>query len=246
MSASPKPKPLRDVRYFEAAEPPRLGKSMPGYPSELYSFPTAAVALGQRVGMKCRELGISIGQADHLYVCFSPSKSAGSVELTEYAVEPWHRFVLCGLSSDFNMLTEEVKLAMVTEATFNALHLLAPDAASEVDSLRQMIDSEGEALRVKIKCKETKKYFIRVEQNVPVRPRHAEVFVHVTNLQKQLSKEAKVAEVRVYDEAPSLVDRIAITGDKLTIHPRKSFRASVIADDYAVPIQLDLAELGVA
>lgn len=246
MPASPKPKKLHDIRYFESVEPPRLGKSMPGYASDLYSFPMGAVALGHRIGMKANELGISIGQADHLYVCFTPSTPDGSVETTEYAVEPWHRFVVCGLSPNFNSLTEEGKLAKVTDATFKALHLLAPEAGTPIESLREAVESEGEGLRVKIKCKETKKFLIRVEQTVPGHPRHAEVFVHVTNLQKQLSKEAKVAEVRFYDEARSLVDRIAIKADKLTIHPRKSFRASLITTDYDIPVQLDLTELGVA
>lgn len=246
MFASSKPKPLRDVRYFESDEPPRPGESMPGYTSELYSFPKGAVALGQRIGMKCEELGISIGRADHLYVCVTPSLPATTIELSEYTREPWHRFVVCGLSYDFNTLTDERRLEAVTDLTFKALHLLVPDATAALDSLSQMIKSEGEALRVQIKYKETQKLLIHVEQNVAVHPRHTEIFVRVTNRQKQLTKETKVAEVRFYDEASSLVDRISITNNLLTIHPRKSFRASLITANHHVPIQLDLAELGVA
>lgn len=70
---------------------------MPGYASKLYAFPRACVALGQRVGMKCEELGISIGRADHLYLCFTPSLPEGAVRTTDYAVEPWHRFALYGI-----------------------------------------------------------------------------------------------------------------------------------------------------
>lgn len=246
MPAPQKPKPLRDVRYFESLESLSLGQSMPGYASELYSFPNEAVALGWRIGMKCEELGVSIGQADHLYVCFTPALPVATVELTEFTREPWHRFVACGLPLDFNALTNEEKVDALTALTFKALHLLAPDATALLNSLIQAIRSEGEALRVKIKCKETKEFFVRVEQNVPARPRHAEVFVHVTNKIRQISTERKVAELRFYDDASSLVDRIVISGSQLTIHPRKSFRASLITTNYNVPIQLDLAEIGVA
>ena len=234
-------KPLRDIRYFESIDPPQLDQSMPSYASKLYSFPRACVALGQRVGMKCEELGISIGHADHLYLCFTPSLPDGAT--TEYATERWHRFVLYGMDLAFNSLPDERKLAAVTEATFSALHRLASTEAPALEVLRHSIESEGEALRVCLKVKATKQYRVRVEQTVPVHPQLAEVFVEVTNLRTQHSKTVKVAEVKFYDDAPSLVDRIAIVDHKLTIHPRKSFRASLITADYQVPIQLGLAEL---
>lgn len=246
MPAHPKLKPLRDVRYFESVEPLGLNQSMPGYVSELYAFPNEAVALGWRIGLKCEELGISIGQADHLYVCFTPSLPVATVELTEFSREPWHRFVVCGLSPDFNGLTTERKVDAVTDLTFKALHLLAPEATAELNVLIQAIRSEGEALRVKLKGKETKKFLVRVEQTVPALPRHAEIFVHITNKERQHSAERKVAEVRFYDDAPCLIDRIAILNNQLTIHPRKSFRASLTTSNYPVPFQLDLAELGIA
>lgn len=246
MFVSPKPKPLRDVRYFESVEPLRLGQSMPDYASELYAVPTEAVAVGRRIAMKCEELGISIGRADHLYVCFTPSLPDTTIDLTQYTRDPWHRFVVCGLSYDFNTLTDEKRREAVTDLTFKALHLLAPNATTALDSLSHMIKSEGESLRVQMKCKETKDFLIHVEQNIAAAPRYSEIFVRVTNRQKKLTKEMKVAQVRFYDEASSLVDRISIKNNHLTIHPRKSFRASLITADYHVPIQVDLTELGVS
>ena len=245
MRSPPKtPKPLRDIRYLESIDPPQLEHPMPGYASKLYDFPRACVALGQRVGMKCEELGMSIGHADHLYLCFTPSLPDGEVRVTEYATEHWHRFVLCGMDLVvFNSLPDERKVAAVTEATFSALHMLAPTEAPALEVLRHSVESEGEALRVCLKVKATKQYRVRVEQTVPVHPQPAEVFVEVTNLKTQRSKMVRVAEVKFYDDAPSLVDRIAIIDHKLTIHPRKSFRASLIAADYQVPIQLGLADL---
>lgn len=238
-----KPKPLRDIRYFENNVAPQRTEPMPGYASKLYDFPRACIALGQRVGMKCEELGVSIGRADHLYLCLTPSLPEGTVETTEYAMESWHRFALYGMDLAFNALSEEKKLAKVTEATFATLRVLAADQERVLEMLRHSVESQGEALRVCLKVKATKQYHVRVEQTVPVHPQPAEVFVEVTHLKTQRSKSVKVAEVAHYDDAPSLVDRIAIIGDELTVHPRKSFRASLVTKDYQVPIQLSLAGL---
>jgi uncharacterized protein YqiB (DUF1249 family) len=240
-----KQKPLRDVRYFECAERPVVGGAFPNYTSDIYQLPKEAIALGQRIGMKCEELEISIGHADHLYVCFSPALPPGAIELTHYAVEPWHRFVVCGLPTSFNHHTLEQKMQEVTTATFAALSMLIPASNEQLQSLKNAVDSAGASLRITIREKSTKKFHVRVEQIVPVHPNPTEVYVSVTNLLTQVRKESKVAEVKLYDEAPSLVDRIAISGDTLKIRPRKSFRANLITERYTVPIQLNLRELGV-
>jgi hypothetical protein len=241
--APKKPKPLRDIRYFESSDAPAFGKSMPAYASDLFSLPKEAVALGQRVGRKCEELGISIGSADHLYLCFTPSIPEGEIAQASYAIEPWHRFMLYGLRSQFNELSSTEKLAKVVEATFGALALLSPASAAVLGLLRGSVESLGEDLRVRIRHKETKHYEVCVEQTVPVHPRPATIFVRATNLKTQRSNETKVGEVRFHDEAPSLVDRLVISKNMLTIHPRKSFRAALVAAPYSVPFQVDLGEL---
>lgn len=250
-AATPKPKPLRDIRYFESLERPSFGQPMPGYAGKLFQFPKSITALGQRIGMKCEELGLSIGRADHLYLCFTPALADDAFAPTDYAIETWHRYALHGLHGDFNALPDQDKLARVSEATFRVLAGMilpaegdqAQDSARALAAVRAGMETQGEALRIVIKEKATKRYAVRVEQTVPVHPRRVPVFVIVTDLANGVTKEAQVADVRFYDEAPSLVDRIAIVKDVLTIHPRKSFRAQLVTRPYKVPVELDLAAL---
>jgi hypothetical protein len=248
----PKPKPLRDIRYFESPEPPAFGLPMPGYAGKLFQLPKSAIALGQRIAMKCEELGVSIGRADHLYLCFTPALADDAFARTDYAIETWHRYALHGLHEDFNALSDGEKLARVGEATFRALAgLSGPEDSGEpaagmahaLATVRAGIEAQGEALRIVIKRKQTRRYAVRVEQTVPVHPRQTPLFLVITDLASGVTKDTQVAEVRFYDEAPSLIDRIAIVGDVLTIHPRKSFRAELVTKPYTVPIEVDLAGL---
>jgi len=118
-------KPLRDVRYFESPEHLRPGCPMPGYAGELFKLPKGAIALGQRIGRKCEELGISLGDADHLYVCLTPCIPEASLLHTDYALERWHRFVMVGLASDHSDRPPGEQLSVVQSATFGAIAALA-------------------------------------------------------------------------------------------------------------------------
>lgn len=236
-------KPLKDIRLFESESAPQGNKGMPSYVSEIFNFPKEAISLGQRIAMKCEELRISIGRPDHLYLCFTPSLLSMQIEDTSYAVEPWHKFILCGLSRSFNHLSYSEKLDVITQAIFKALTFIAPSQEAKLASIQEDLLRHGESLRVCLLQKTTKKYEVVVEITVPPHPLPTPIFVRITDLSNQLSGEVKAAEVKFYDEAPFLVDRIAIKGNILTIHPRKSFRASLYTKEYKVPLEIDLSEV---
>jgi|GEM_PF-1871669 len=235
-------KPLRDIRYFESAEVPHVGASMPRYASELFKLAKEAVALGQRIARKCEELGVSIGSADHLYVCFTPSLEEGAVAFTDYAVEPWHRYVLCGLDRGFNERSAREQLQAVCDATFEAVAALAQAGADQLPSLQRDVVAKGDALRVTLRTKQTKKYRITVEQTVPVHPSPSQVFARVEELATSKVVEFEVAAVPFHDDAPALVDRLAIVDEVLVIHPRKSFRAELVTRQYDLPLRISLRE----
>lgn len=237
---SKRPKPLRDIRYFESVGALQPGASMPSYASELFDLPKEAIALGQRIGRKCEEIGVSIGSADHLYICFTPSLPEGTLNPTDYAMEPWHRFILCGLGRDFNERGLEERLQIVCGATFDSIAALAEGGADELDWLQRDVIAKGDALRVTLRTKETKKYRVTVEQTVPVHPSPSSVFVRVEEIATSQVVEVQVAEVPFHDDAPSLVDRLTIVDEVLMIHPRKSFRAELITQDYELPLQVNL------
>ena len=234
-------KPVRDIRYFESTGAVLgAGAPMPRYASELVDLPKEAIALGQRIGRKCEELGVSIGSADHLYVCFTPALPAGAVRPTDYAVEPWHQFVLCGVGRGFDEQGRGEKLQAVSNATFDAIAALAQTGADRLALLQKQVADQGEALRVTLRTKATRKYRISVEQTVPVHPSPSPVIARIEEISTARVAEVQVAQVRFHDDAPSLVDRLAIVGEVLTIHPRKSFRAEQILQDFELPLRVDL------
>lgn len=237
-------KPLRDVRYFESPEHLRTGSPMPGYAGELFKLPKDVFALGQRIGRKCEELGVSIGDADHLYVCLTPCIPEASLLHTDYALERWHRFVMVGLASDYSDRPPGEQLSVVQSATFGAIAALATRGVELLSPLQQEMASKGNALRVTLRTKETKKYRIRVEQDIPVHPTPSRVFARIEELATSRALEVQVAQVRFHDDAPSLVDRLSIVDEVLTIHPRKSFRAELIGRDHELPLKVSLRELG--
>jgi len=232
-------KPLRDIRYFESTDG-LLSGAMPSYASKVFDLPKEVVALGQRIARKCEEIGVSVGRADHLYVCFTPSVQEGALGHTDYAVEPWHRFILCGLECSFNDRPPAEKLQAVCSATFNAIAALAEAGAERLGWLREEVIAQGTALRVTLRKKETKKYRVVVEQTVAVFPSPSQVFARIEDVATSQVLEVQVAEVRFHDDAPSLVDRLAIVDEVLVIHPRKSFRANLVARDYDLPLRVDL------
>lgn len=237
-------KPLRDIRYFESTEAVLSAGAtpMPQYASALFDLPKEAIAFGQRIGRKCEEWRVSIGSADHLYICLTPALPEGTLRPTDYAVEPWHRFVLCGLERGFNERGAREKLQAVSDATFDALTALAQAGADRLASLQRQVADQGDALRVTLRTKETKKYRIAVEQTIPVHPAPSPVIVRMEEIATSRMVEVQVAEVRFHDEAPSLVDRLAIVDEVLTIHPRRSFRAEQILQEYSLPLRVNLRD----
>jgi len=238
-----RPTLLRDVRYFESLAVPVEGDPMPQYTSELFAVPAEATALGLRIARKCEELKVSIGRASHLYLCFTPSIATGEVLPTDYAVDPWHRFVLYGLAPTFNDLPKREKLEVIRNATFECLVLISPEHGSAIAEVRALLERFGDALRICLRRKQTKRYFISVEQTVPVHPKPTAIFLTVTELTTQQTREVALGATSSSDDAPYLVDRLAIVGNLLTIHPRKSFRAQLTSGEYDVPFRVNLAEL---
>lgn len=215
---------------------------MPKYAGEVFDLPNEAVALGQRIGRKCEEIGVSIGSASHLYLCFTPGLPNGELRLTEYAVEPWHRFILSGLDQSFNRLTVSERTRTVCDATFEAIGALAEAGAQLLPQLRTDVSTQGEALRVTIRTKETRRYHIAVEQTVPVHPNPSHIIARIESRVTSKRLEVRVAEVPFHDDGPSLVDRIAVVDEVLVIYPRRSFRASLITREHELPLRVNLRE----
>jgi hypothetical protein len=238
-----KPTLLRDIRYFESGTILAPGDPFPEYAEDLYPLGPDAVALGRRIACKCEELGVSIGKASHLYVCLTSALQEGQALQVDFAFEKWHRFVMYGPGAEFNSLSRHKKIERIREGTFAILYDIAPSSRQKIEEAHSCVCAGGEDLRIVLLTKRSKKYAASVSHTVPVHPAPARVLLAVTELGTGQTKEVELAQVKYYDEVPFLADRIAIVGGVLTVHPRKSFRASLTTREYPVPLQANLAEL---
>jgi hypothetical protein len=238
-----KPPLLRDICYFESSTILAPGDPFPDYAKELYPLGPGAVAVGQRIACKCAELSVSIGNASHLYICLTPALQDGQVLQVDFAFEKWHLLVMYGVGSEFNSLPPHTKIEQIREGTFAILHEIAPSSRQKIEEAHSSVCAGGEDLRIVVLTKRTKTYAASVSHTVPVHPAPARVFLAVTKVNSGQTKEVELAQVKYHDEVAFLADRIAIVGSVITVHPRKSSRASLITHEYPVPLQANLAEL---
>ena len=94
-----------------------------------------------RVAMKLRENGFSLGEYDHLYLCFSTEEPEGAVTLDENVDKyfPWFRKVYVGISHDsLSAIETDGETSSVFEHIENVLlTLFGSDSASAAPMLRR-------------------------------------------------------------------------------------------------------------
>lgn len=115
-----------------------------------------------RVAMKLREKGFSLGEYDHLYICFSTEEPRGSVTLDEDVDKyfPWFRKVHVGITPDaLSAIETEGETSFLLEHIENVLlTLFGSDSASAVIIRDSIKDAEkGQEMLMHFKEKKTTK-----------------------------------------------------------------------------------------
>jgi hypothetical protein len=209
---SPPDRPIFEVRYYELAE----SKPKP-------RLPNACGNLGRRIGRKCGELGVSIGNRTRLFVYPSLSLDLGDIrprplEFSEHTT--WRRVVECGVGADFNFLSVAKRRKRLADITFESLRVIAPQFEYEICEAKRLHESQGSALRVALKSKATKQYSVVVSQSVPENAEDVELFLKVRDLMSNVEREVKLGPVNVIEDPLRLVNRVAVVGDFVVIRPR--------------------------
>lgn len=211
---------LQDIRYCESAELPDKWRGPPGSLGEIFLIPKEATSLAQRLGKRAAELGISIGYATHLYLCFTSKKSKETIILTDYTMAPWQRYASYSLRPSFNACSDEMKLSMLVDATLEVLARIGSPAVSSPANFKR--DVLNESLLLLVKSKSTLKYNVTIYQTVPVHPLRTEVFAHIVQNKTGKRIEIKIGSADFYSDVPGMVDRISLAKEILTVLPRKA------------------------
>lgn len=236
----PKDQLLCDVRYFEA--PTEILDSFPSYAGSLFDVPKAAISVGQRIGCKCQEVGVSIGPSSHLYIALVPTLRFGQTALSSHQAASWHRFVMCGLPLNFNDLPVEERLDVIINITFAAIRAVS-EQHDLIASVEDAVRTHGESLEIVHRRKQTRRYSIEVVFTVAPFGRQSMMWLKIMDKIHGVAVETDRLPLRFYLDVFDLADRVSIkNADQLVIRPRPSFRASLTAAKYP-PMTFDLTDL---
>ena len=189
----------------------------------------------RRVAMKLREKSFSLGEYDHLYLCFSPNKPSGAVELDEKVDRyfPWFRNVLIGISPDELSAIEEAKdPALLLGQIENVLIILFGNDPSSSKAIKEAVEDAKKGPEMLMHFKEKKTsigkatIYLRLLNNASYLP-----LLSVTNT---------AGEEIVRKSLPETIDlgtigEIKLSRKKVTVMPRKN---AIIED--AEPISFDI------
>ena len=175
-----------------------------------------------RVAMKLREKSLMLGDYDHLYLCFSPNKPIGSVELDNKVDRyfPWFRNVLIGIAPEklSAIETAEEPSLLFELMEYSLIILFGSDPYSEKvikDAVEEAKKGQEMLMLFKEKkaAKGTATIYIRLLNNAFYLP-----LLTVTN--------ASGEEV-LRENLPETMDlgnigEIKLSGKKVTVMPRKN------------------------
>lgn len=174
-----------------------------------------------RVAMKLREKGVSLGDYDHLYICFSTDEPTGFVALDEKVDKyfPWFRKVCVGISTDeLSTIEASEDSSLLFKQIENVLLALfgnTPAATDIKDAVEEA--KKGPEMLMHFKEKKTAKgtaiIYLRLLDNAHYLP-----LLSVTNA---------VGDEVFRADLPETNDLIAIgeiqlSSKKITVKPRKN------------------------
>lgn len=89
------------------------------------------------------------------------------------------------------------------------------------------------------KTKETKSYRIDIYYQIAPSNKFSNAIIEYNN-KKNDSTYIKNFELRFYEDIYSLIDKIGVKENRITLKPKKSYRTELVTKDYKTPIELEL------
>jgi hypothetical protein len=236
---------LADIRFFECLSLPNPGQSSPGYAGDdIYiGFDAVTTAFGARVASKCRELGVSMGRRDHLYIMFTPALQLGDIVPLSYQTEAWNQFVAFGLPVSFNNKSTRERHDFVASATFQVLRAVAKERAESIDSIAALHEQSGDDMRVLLKQKEYGNVDLRVTQTFVPNKRVCELWLEATDKLSGRRVERVITPLKRDDDGRFLAQKILMRDGIVAIYPSTSTNAQYYTQGYAVPFTLSIREI---
>ena len=232
---------LKDVRYFDCTEVPGAYKPAALIASHRVDLPKSVHSIGQRIARLLQGEAFGVGDYDHVYIAFSPELADREIIATDYGLEPWHRFVACGVPADFASWVVADKHQRIQEATLAVLAVLNPDGAPVLQAISDRLAAGGDRTRILRASKDTRAYRFEVWFDVPSPPERAHLYVVAYDNASGQRLEAPPIRLESHEDAFPLVSAITFSKDVLRLKARTSFRAQLYTRTYPDPIEIPLS-----
>lgn len=137
---------IKDIRLYEGAEKRGVSNKIMNLSAH-------------RVAMKLRESAFSLGDFDHLYLCFLANEPAGSAVLDEEIDRyfPWYRYVSIGISEDeLSLLKTAEEPTVLFKYMENALLALFGADPSNENAIKTAIEEAKKGPEMLMRFKEKK------------------------------------------------------------------------------------------
>ena len=222
---------ISDIRIYQSDVENTDGNPLPG--------PTGNRALNlaaQRIAMKLREAGFSLGEFTHLYLNFTTCLPEGTIRPAKRTADryhPWYRYYDVGVCRQaFDRLNRtDASATEVTEMVFDRIRqalvtYFAPDGQSVrvIESAVEEALSKGAEMRMRFKEKKAAKatavLYLTLREDARYEP-----VVCVYDLQGRTLLEETLAPTSDL----SSIGEILLSSRKVTVKPRKSVYAQGLA-----------------
>ena len=110
---------------------------------------------------------------------------------------------------------------------------------SKIEECKAALQKYGKFLSITYKKKETTQYEVTASYQIAPEDLDCKLIINYRNKKTHEIQTFSYA-IRFYEDAYSLVDKIAIKNNVLEIQPKKSFKANVYNDYYKTPLQFKL------
>lgn len=235
-------KKIIDIRYYSSDTDNKEGSTLPG--SAAFCFSKDLQFWGSRIARKLRELGLSVGSFDHVYLNYTTMLPPSETQVSQRSVEPRVRYINYGITLDeVNNYSYSDLEAFLISSTLEVMKLLCSEDKNKLDmvfKVQSEIDLYGTEIEIEHKHKETKSYSVRITYQIRPLGNKSVGYVYYRNNGNGNHFKRKFVELKYYPDIVCLVDTIALKGNKLILKPRKSFNASLHTRGYSIPIEISI------
>lgn len=229
MTKASQPSPVQGIRYFEG--------SGYGYVNGCHE----AIAFGRRVALLLRSRGYSFGPWHHLYIRAVERAATDCGFVATEGVEWWHRFVEFTVPPGFAAMGEGERSRILIAGTCSVLRSLFPKNDMVLVELLAEAEKGAERLRFLVKRKILGGRSFEASFNVAAWPEHSDLRVVVKDEAAGVDLVSPPIKLKIYSDAFSLASDIRQQGDAVSLVPRKSFTAQLVAAQYEGALTLPLA-----